>query len=310
MYLKGKSGRSQMQLCREFGLTWGRYQSWKKRYRLSSDLEDRTVKFRSRLDAPLPEEIEAVKAYALSRPQDGYRRLTWRMIDEDIAYLSESSVYRILSENDLLHRWNRSRQSGQGPEKATIPNQRWHTDIMYLRIKDSWYFLVSFLDDYSRYLVHWELLTSMTADDVTLAAQAALEKYPCATPEIVSDHGVQYTSAEFKKLIRRFKLKHILCRIAHPQSNGQIERYHRSTREKLETKDINNFSRAREVIGQWVDEYNEHRLHAGLGFLRPADYFRRDPDKLRAIRRQKITEAKERRININISKNLKKVSTF
>ncbi len=310
MYLKVKTGRSQEHLCRDLGLTWGRYQRWKQKHRLSDDLNDRTVEFRSRLDAPLPEEIEAIKVYALSHPQDGYRRLTWEMIDEDIAYLSESSVYRVLSESDLLHRWSRSRKSGQGPEKATIPNQRWHTDIMYLRIKDSWYFLVSFLDDYSRYLVHWELLTSMTANDVTLAAQAALEKYPYASPEIVSDHGVQYTSAEFKKLVRRFELNHILCRVAHPQSNGQIERFHRSTREKLETRDFNNFSKGKEVIAQWVDEYNENRLHAGIGFLRPADYFRRDPDKLRAIRKQKLTNARERRININISKNLKKVSTF
>lgn len=137
--------------------------------------------------AILPEEKQAVVAYALGHPKDGYRRLTWQMIDEDVAYVSPSSVCRILRDADLLYRWKRSERSGEPPPEPTKPNERWHTDLMYLRVEDTWYFLVTVLDAYSRYVVHWELLTTMTAAAVRMVLQDALEKtgailrYACTT---------------------------------------------------------------------------------------------------------------------------------
>lgn len=97
------------------------------------------------------------------------------MIDEDVVYASASSVYRTLSDADLLYRWKRSTTSGEAPPRATQPNERWHTDLMYLRIEDSWYFLVTVIDAFSRYVVHWDLLSTMTAADVTLVIQEAVE---------------------------------------------------------------------------------------------------------------------------------------
>ncbi len=102
----------------------------------------------------------AVIRYALEHPKEGYRRLAWMMVDEDVAYLSPSSVYRILRDEDLLYRWKRSRSVGEPPAEPVAPNERWHTDLMYLRVEDTWYFLVTVLDAYSRYVVHWDLLTS------------------------------------------------------------------------------------------------------------------------------------------------------
>jgi len=112
--------------------------------------------------ALLPEEKEAVIDYALAHPKDGYRRLAWQMIDADVAYVNPSSVYRILDDEDLLYRWKRSRSRGEPPPEPTAPNERWHTDLMYLRVADTWYFLVTVLDAYSRYVVHWELLQGAT----------------------------------------------------------------------------------------------------------------------------------------------------
>jgi transposase InsO family protein len=276
--------------------TGARYLYWK---REASQKVAEIVRL-PRNDSPLAWEVESVKEYALKHPKDGYRRLAWQMVDEDVVYLSESTVYRILQSLDLLYRWKRnSSSSGRRPPKADRPNQRWHTDLMYLRVGDTWYFLVSFIDAYSRYIVHWELLTNMTAEEVTLAVARALEKHPGATPEIVSDHGSQYTSGEFKALMRQFELEHILCRIYHPQSNGVIERYHRTTREELEECEYKTLGQAREVIKIWVAAYNEDRLHAGLGFLRPADYFFRDPAQLRGIRSEKLKMARENRITEN-----------
>jgi hypothetical protein len=85
-------------------------------------------------DGILPEEKAAVIDYALAHPKDGYRRLAWQMVDGDVAYLSPSSVYRVLKEADLLYRWKRSTRSGTAPAKPTRPHERWHTDLMYLRI--------------------------------------------------------------------------------------------------------------------------------------------------------------------------------
>jgi transposase InsO family protein len=257
------------------------------------------------LDAVLLEEKEAVIVYALEHPKDGYRRLAWQMVDEDVAFLSPSSVYRVLNEADLLYRWKRHTHSGSVPEKPTRPNERWHTDIMYLRLADSWYFLVTVLDAYSRYVVHWELLTSMTAADVRLVVQEALEragaKPGAALPKIkiVSDNGAQFTSKDFKQLVRQFELEHIRIRTYHPESNGVLERFHRTTREELAEADLQNLAKAREVIARWVRHYNEHRLHAGLGYLQPVEYYSGDPEARRRERRAKLTHAREERRKIN-----------
>ena len=189
--------------------------------------------------------------YALAHAKDGYRRLTWQMIDADVAYLSESSVYRILREADLLARWKRSTQSGQLPRKPTQPHERWHTDLMYLRIGDSWYFLVTVLDAYSRYVVHWELLTTMRASDVRLVVQQALERTGAA-PHLVTDNGEQFTVAEFKDLVRRFGLDRIRVRTYHPESNGLVERFHRSTSAALGDQALGNLVLVRAIIGHWV----------------------------------------------------------
>jgi len=298
-WLASRSRQSHRVLCQRLALPWCRYQRWKQESRKPAAA---AVPARlPRADAPLAEEIDAVLTYALEHPQEGYRPLTWRMIDEDVAYLSESSVYRILAERDLLQRWAPPvRRHGQVPARAVQPQQRWHTDIMYLRVGDVWYFLVSFLDAYSRYIVHWELLPRMKDEDITLATHAALEKYPGVRPEIVSDHGCQYTSREYKKLIRRFELNHILCRVGHPQSNGLLERYHRTTRAALDATDLRNLYQARDVIAGWVEEYNERRLHAGLKYIEPAEYFRGNPAERMEHRRQKLQAGREKRIAANL----------
>ena len=153
-WLSARSGRSRRQICRGLGLGWSRYQRWRRRAAAGKQLGDGHAGGRT-LDTPLPGEREAVIRHALAHPQDGYRRLTWQMVDADVAYLSESAVYRILDSEQLLCRWVRpGRSPGNRPDPPTAPHQRWHTDIMHLRLENTWYFLVSFIDAYSRYLVH------------------------------------------------------------------------------------------------------------------------------------------------------------
>jgi transposase InsO family protein len=291
-----RTGWTVRRILKAIGLTRARYRDWVKRAAREA-LVDRPP-IASLRDGILAEEKAAVKEYALAHPKDGYRRLAWQMVDADVAYLSPSSVYRVLKEADLLYRWKRSTTSGTKPAKPTRPHERWHTDLMYLRIENNWYFLVTVLDAYSRYVVHWELLTTMHASDIRLVIQHALEATK-ATPDVVTDNGSQFTAKEFKDLIRRFVFKHIRIRWYHPESNGLVERFHRSTREALGDAELRNLSQARELIGEWIQEYNEKRLHAGLGYLTPAEYYRGDPAVRIAERQTKLAAARERRRAIN-----------
>jgi len=169
---------------------------------------------------------------------------------------------------------------------------------MYLRVGDVWYFLVTVLDAYSRYVVHWDLLPSMTAAAVRVVIQDALQQTG-ATPEVVTDNGSQFTAKEFKQLVRDFDLAHIRIRIYHPESNGKVERFHRSTREELAEAELGNLSRARELIGRWVTHYNDQRLHAALNYLPPAEYYAGDPPARLAARQQKLAAARTRRRDRN-----------
>jgi len=295
-----RTGWKVRRILRRLGLPKSRYYEWRE-WEQEAD--------RAALDAlvgrpawcpwaMLPEERAAVVGYALSHPKEGYRRLAWMMVDADVAYLSPSSVYRILRDADLLYRWKRSEHVGERPPEPTRPNQRWHTDLMYLRVGDVWYFLVSVLDAYSRYVVHWDLLTSMTAADVRVVIQDALKRTG-ARPEVVTDNGSQFTAKDFKELVREFSLDHIRIRTYHPESNGKIERFHRSTREALSETELRNLSRAREIIARWVRHYNEERLHASLEYLPPAEYYAGDPVARIAERKSKLAEARQRRETIN-----------
>lgn len=251
-----RTGWTVRRILQQLGLSRARARDWVERQARDA-LADRPSIARH-LDGILHEERAAVEAYALQHPKDGYRRLTWQMIDDDVAYLSPSRVYRILRDADLLCRWKRSASLEQAPPKPTRPHERWHTDLMYLRIADHWYFLVTVIDAYSRYVVHWELLTTMTANDVQLR-----------------------------------------IRTYHPESNGVIVRFHRTTREALAGAELRTLGRARELIGEWVRHCNEERLHAALGYLPPAEYYRGAPAARHAARRVKLDQALARRRQTN-----------
>jgi transposase InsO family protein len=291
-HTRERTGWTVRRILHRLGLARSTYREWVARSERAALADRRPVA--PALDAILPEETAAVLRYALAHPKDGYRRLTWQMVDADVAYLSPSSVYRVLNDADLLYRWKRAGHAGERPAAPTAVHERWHTDIMYLRVGDVWYFLVTVLDAYSRYVVHWELLTSMTALDVRYVMQHALEQTR-ARPRIVTDNGAQFTAVEFKDLVRRFALEHIRIRTYHPESNGLVERFHRSTREALGEAALRTFARAQALIGAWVAEYNDVRLHAGLGYLTPAEYYRGDPVARRQERQAKLVRGRAER---------------
>lgn len=291
-----RTGWTVRRILGRLGLARSTYGAWRGRAERDALADQPTTA--PGLEAILPEETAAVLSYALAHPKDGYRRLAWQMVDADVAYLSPSSVYRILTDADLLYRWKRGGRSGTAPAAPTQVHERWHTDLMYLRVGDGWYFLVTVLDAYSRYVVHWELLASMAAADVRYVIQQALE-VTGAQPRLVTDNGPQFRAAEFKDLVRRFELEHIRIRTYHPESNGLVERFHRSTREALGDEALRTFERARGLVDGWVRHYNEVRLHAGLGYLTPAEYYRGDPAARRRERQVKLERGRTERRHRN-----------
>ena len=289
---RARTGWTVRRILGRLGLARSTYRAWAARAERDTLADQPTAA--PVLDAILPEETAAVLDYALAHPQDGYRRLAWQMVDADVAYLSASSIYRILCDADLLYRWKRAGRAGEAPAPPTRVHERWHTDLMYLRVGDGWYFLVTVLDAYSRYVVHWELLPTMAAADVRYVIQHALE-LTGAHPRVVTDNGPQFRAAEFKDLVRRFAVEHIRIRTYHPESNGLVERFHRSTREALGDTPLRTLERARTLMGEWVRQYNEARLHAGLGYLPPAEYYHGDPAARRRERQAKLERGRAER---------------
>lgn len=291
----------------ELGLTRSVYYDWLERGREDS-LVDRVVVPRSPL-VVLPDEVEAAAAYAKAHPREGYRRLAWMMVDEDVVYLTPSTVYRILDRHDLLYRWKRP-EPGQGRRVpgATYPDEVWHVDLMYLWVRGCWYFLVNVLDSYSRYIVHWKLALSMRAQEIAEIMAIALEKVPGKKPRIVRDNGSQFVAKEWREVIRHFELEEIPIRVRHPESNGRIERYHRSVREEaLGDTEMEDLYHARELLGEWVRYYNEERLHSALKYLRPVDYYRGNPEALLAERKRKLREVATRRREVNRRREVTKI---
>ena len=151
------------------------------------------------------------------------------MLDADIVAVSPSSVWRVLSRAGLLRKWNgKTSRKGRGFEQPPEPHQHWHIDVSYINISGTFYYLCSVLDGYSRAIVHWDLREAMREVDVEIILEAAKEKYPDATPRIISDNGPQFVAKDFKEFIRLSGMTHVRTSPYYPQSNGKLERWHKS----------------------------------------------------------------------------------
>jgi len=259
-----------------------------------------------------PEEVAQVLIYRKRHPDVGYRKLTWMMVDENVAYLSESAVYKVLSEHGLLSGWNKTDASGVEKEYRNRPkhvHHHWHIDIAYIKIRHNFYFLIMLLDGYSRYLLAWELMPDMLGSSVETFVQKAKEKYPHVKPILINDNGAQFISLDFKRLLSRLQIQQVFSRRNHPQTNGKIERLNGTVRkEAIRPNCPMSYQEACEVLNEYAYIYNYQRLHAGINYLRPADmFFGRGMDILKE-RREKIILARKRRIEENRAR--KTVSYF
>lgn len=230
-------------------------------------------------------------------PREGYRRLTYMMLDADIVAVSPSSVYRVLKRRDLLERWNRKvSRKGRGFEQPLAPHEHWHTDISQIKICGTFYYLCAVLDGYSRYIVHWEIREAMTERDVETIVQRAREKFPEARPRVISDNGPQFVAKDFREFIRLCGMTHVKTSPYYPQSNGKIERWNQSLkRECIRPKTPLSLEEARRVVARYVEEYNMTRLHSAIGYISPIDKLRGRAETIFAERGTKLSAAREKR---------------
>ncbi|MDV7391077.1 integrase core domain-containing protein, partial [Arthrospira platensis SPKY1] len=147
-----------------------------------------------------------------------------------------------------------------------------------------------------RYVVHWEIRTSMTEQDVEIIMQRAREAFPTAKPHIISDNGPQFVARDFKQFIREAGMQHVRTSPSYPQSNGKIERWHQTVKnEAIRPKTPLSLNEARAVVRQFVSYYNNERLHSAIGYITPSDKLLGKADAIFAERRRKMRQARDNR---------------
>ncbi len=275
------------------GLAPGKYHDWKSRFGEAN----RHNGLQPRHFWLLDWEREAIIAFAATHPLEGYRRLAYMMLDADVVAVSPSSVYRVLKTAGLLRR-QAPKKSGKGdgfhqPER---PHQHWHIDVSYINIAGTFYYLCAVLDGYSRYIVHWEIRERMLEQDIEIILQRARERCPKARPRIISDNGPQFIAKDFKEYIRLMGMTHVRTSPFYPQSNGKLERWHKSIKtECIRPKSPVSLQDAQDLVESYVSEYNNERLHSAIGYIAPRDKLEGRAEAIFAERRQKLDAAAKAR---------------
>lgn len=275
------------------GIRENKFYDWKQRYGRVNEHNGKVPR-----DWWLTEtEVAAILRFHDEHPLEGYRRMTFLMLDQDVVAVSPSTVHRVLSQHGKLKRsnWSPSKK-GTGFVQPLTPHAHWHIDIAYLNIAGTFYYLCTVLDGDSRYIVHWEIREAMTEKDVEILLQRAREKFPDARPRIISDNGPQFIARDFKQFIRLCGMTHVRTSPYYPQSNGKLERYHRTIKHDcVRQKTPLTLDEARRVVTDFVQHYNAARLHSALGYVTPADKLAGREQTIFDARDRKLAQARERR---------------
>lgn len=241
-------------------------------------------------------EKEAIVAFYLQNPLEGYRRITFMMLDADVVAVSPASVYRVLRAAGLIASNTLASKKGKGFVQPLEPHDHWHIDFSYINIASTFYYLCSVLDGCSRYLVAWDIRTSMQEADAEIVLQRARERFPNVRPRIISDQGSQFVAKDFKEFIRVWQTSHVLCSPHYPQSNGKIERFHRTLKERaIRAKAPLSLEDAKRIADEFINHYNDVRLHSAIGFIAPLHRLQNRHLEIFANRDKKLESARQQR---------------
>lgn len=298
--------------CRLLELSKSRYYDWRKKWFENGPdgLKDQTSGPEACPHQLLPEERRTVIEMALEHPNRRHRKLAKWMQNEGIAFVSESSVYRLLKRQGLIpSRPVMDRPDRDGEITVSRPNEMWHSDITYIPVGNGHAYLISFLDGYSRKIIHHELCRDMTATTVERLYDEALKKAGLLEadekPILVTDHGSQYLARSFTHLLNELDVEHRLIAIGHPEANGKIEVFHKTIKYEhvYVQQRYDSFYQAKDDIDQFVRYYNTKRLHQSIGYVTPEQKYQGEAEAIIEEREQKHQEAIERRKRLNRQRN-------
>ena len=292
-YWKDRAEVPVIRILSWMGVPEGTFYKWKQRYGKANEHNGWIPR-----DHWLEDwERDAILKFYWDHPLEGYRRLTYMMLDADVVAVSPSSVYRALKDAGMLQRQGATTSAkGTGFTPPGEPHQHWHIDVSYINIAGTFYYLCAVLDGYSRSIVHWEIRERMQEPDIEIILQRARERIPEARPRIISDNGPQFIAKDFKVFIRLMGMTHVRTSPFYPQSNGKLERWHQSLkRECIRPKSPVSADDARRLVADYVDEYNEARLHSAIGYITPKDKLLGRAEVIFSQRKQKLAAAAAKR---------------
>jgi len=275
------------------GIARGKFFEWKKRYGKANEHNGKVPR-----DHWIDDwERKRIIDFHGRNPLEGYRRLTFMMLDQDVVAVSPSTTYRVLSAAGLIERWNRKpSKKGTGFGQPEKPHEHWHIDVSYLNIAGTFYYLCSVLDGYSRAILHWEIRESMKEVDVETILQRAREQYPQARPRVISDNRPQFIARDFKEFIRIAGMTHVRTSPYYPQSNGKVEAWHKTVKAgAIRIKQPGTLEEARRVVGEFVEHYNSVRLHSAIGYVTPMAKLAGMEQAIWKARDRKLEAAREQR---------------
>lgn len=303
-----QSHLSAKQTLDRLGIPRTTFYRWYDRYLTdgAEALEDK-VPVPARVWNRIPDNVrDRILDLALEQPELSPRELAVRFTDDQRYFVSEVSVYRLLKAHDLITSpaFVVIKAANQFKDKTTAPNQMWQTDFTYLKVIGwGWFYLSTILDDYSRYVIAWKLCTTMKASDVTETLQLALQTSGCDQvnvrhrPRLLSDNGASYIAAELAEWLGDKGMDHVRGAPYHPQTQGKIERWHQTLKNRILLENYFLPGDLKGQIGKFITHYNHRRYHESLQNLTPADvYFGRGQSILQQRERIKRNTINQRRL--------------
>jgi transposase InsO family protein len=271
------------QALSEMGIARSTYYRWRQR---GDSLEPHSAAGRRSWNRITPDEDRRILAVARESPELSSRQLSAWITDNEGFAVSESTVYRILRREGLVKRPEQKLVAGKEYHtKTTRPHQMWATDASYFRVSGwGYYYLVTVMDDYSRFILAWKLQKDMTADSLIEVVQEAVDATGMTDvpvedrTKLLSDNGAGYVSRAFRNYLHLVGIGHILAAPFHPQTNGKMERYQQSLKQEVNQLPYDLPSQLERAIADFVDYYNYRRYHKALSNVTPADvlYGRRE----------------------------------
>jgi putative transposase len=304
--LVNTSTTSKNQTLAEIGIPRRTYYNWVRQEKSGGK---KSVKRRP-WNRMMEEEEQLVLDRARASPELSSRQLSLKLVDDYDCWISESTVYRILKREGLVKRAEmKGFAAGKEYQRKTKrPNEMWATDCSYLRVIDwGYYYLITVMDDYSRYILAWDLKKDMTADSLIDVVQRAIDATGMSQVSVkdrtslLSDNGAGYVSRAFGDYLKLVGIRHILAAPFHPQTNGKIERYHQTLKGEINQVPYEMPSELRETIEKFIEYYNHRRYHEALGNVTPADVYYGRREKILARRK----EAKQKTLQVRLKHNRK-----